>query len=70
MMAALPCIEQEINILITEIENIFPGIETYCVNLVGSMSREYTIAKEILKVNCNSKSDSFPKFFKQQKQCG
>ena len=21
-------------------------------------------------VNCNSKSDSFPKFFKQQKQCG
>ena len=23
-----------------------------------------------IKVNCNSKSDSFPKFFKQQKQCG
>ena len=51
MMAALPCIEQEINILIMEIENIFPSIETYCVNLVGSMSREYTIAKEILNIH-------------------
>ena len=27
-------------------------------------------AKRKPVVNCNSKSDSFPKFFKQQKQCG
>lgn len=51
MMVALSSIEQEINILIMEIENIFPSIETYCVNLVGSMSREYTIAKEILNMH-------------------
>lgn len=50
-MVTWSCIEQEINILITEIENIFPRIETYCVNLVGSMAREYAVAKGILSIH-------------------